>query len=100
MATYEVAYLCARSHVCTMYIHTYVRSFIHAEKNSHRPTLMHERMLTRGLRAYPYPRVYPYPTRTRGSGTGRVRISRVGSGTGRVITGTGIPGFTRADVKF
>src|SRR5688572_33450526 len=54
----------------------------------------------RGLRVYPYPRVSPYPTRTRGSGTGRVRISRVGSGTGRIVTGTGIPGFTRADLKF
>lgn len=39
-------------------------------------------------------------TRTRGSGTGkRVRILRVGAGTGRDITGTGVPGFIRTDVK-
>src|SRR6218665_4222970 len=29
-------------------------------------------MLNRGLRVYPYPRVYNYPTRTRVSGTGKV----------------------------
>src|SRR6218665_3514026 len=52
----------------------------------------------RGLRVYPSPGVSPYPTRTRGSGTGRVGVSRVGSGTGKVITGTGVPGFTRTDV--
>src|SRR6218665_3138267 len=54
---------------------------------------------TRGLRVYPYPGVSPSPTRTRGSGTGGVGASRVGSGTGRVITGTSVPGFTRTDVK-
>ena len=37
-------------------------------------------------------------TRTRESGTGRVGVSRVGSATGKVITGTGVPGFTRTDV--
>src|SRR6218665_344790 len=46
-------------------------------------------MTTRGLQVYPYPRVYPYPTRTRGSG---IRL------TGRVITGTGVPGFTRTRI--
>ena len=50
-------------------------------------------MSTRGLRVYPYPRVYLYPTRTRGLGTGRVGVSRVGSGTGKVITDTGVPVF-------
>jgi len=49
----------------------------------------------RGLRVYPYPRIYPYPTRTRGSGTGRVRSWRVRVGSGRQSTGTGIPDFTR-----
>jgi|SRR6218665_1368717 len=39
-------------------------------------------------------------TRTRGSGTGRVGASRVGSGTAKLITSTGVPGFTRTDVKF
>jgi len=52
----------------------------------------------RGLGVSPYPRVYPSPTRTRGSGTGRVGVSRVGSGTGKEITGTGVPDFTRTDV--
>jgi len=46
---------------------------------------------TRGLRVYPYPRIYPYPTRTRGSGTGRVNILRVRVGSGKQVTGTGIP---------
>jgi len=48
---------------------------------------------TRGVRVYPYPRVYP----TRPVGTGRVWVDvlRVGSGTGTTSTGTGIPGFTR-----
>ena len=57
-------------------------------------------MYDRRLRVNPYPRVYPYPTRTRGPGMGRVGVSRVGSGTSKVITGTGVPGFTRTDVQF
>jgi len=32
-------------------------------------------------------------TRTRGLGTGRVGVSRVGSGTNKMITGTGVPGL-------
>ena len=51
---------------------------------------------SRGVRVYPYPRVYP--TRTRGYGSGRV-ISH-GSGTGTTSTGTGIPGFTRKEHDF
>jgi len=39
----------------------------------------------------PVPAGLPYPTRTRGSGTGRIGVSQVGSGTGKVITGTGYP---------
>jgi len=49
------------------------------------------RVVNRGLRVYPYPRIYPYPTRTRGSGTGRVNILRVRVGSGKQVTGTGIP---------
>src|SRR6218665_1520055 len=45
----------------------------------------------RGLRVYPYPRIYPFSIR--GSGTDRVHFSRVGSGTGMVVAGTGVPGF-------
>ena len=54
----------------------------------------------RGVRVYPYPRVYP--TRPVPAGTGRVRVdfSRVGSGTGTTSTGTGIPGFTRKEHDF
>jgi len=39
-------------------------------------------------------------TRTRSVPAGwvRVGVSRVGSGTGKVITGTGVPSFTRTDV--
>ena len=54
----------------------------------------------RGVRVYPYPRVYP--TRPVPVGTGRVRVDvlRVGSGTGTTSTGTGIPGFTRKKPDF
>jgi len=50
-------------------------------------------VLTRGLRVYPYPRIYPFSIRGYGSGTDRVHFSRVGSGTGMVVAGTGVPGF-------
>ena len=55
---------------------------------------------TRGVRVYPYPRVYP--TRPVPAGTGRVRVDvlRVGSGTGTTSTGTGIPYFTRKKPDF
>ena len=51
------------------------------------------RVRTRGVRVYPYLRVYP--TRPVPAGTGRVRVDvlQVGSGTGTTSTGTGIPGF-------
>jgi len=39
-------------------------------------------------------------TRNRPVPAGRVGISRVGSGTGKVITDTDVPGFTRNDVQF
>ena len=45
---------------------------------------------TTGLRVYPYPCVYPLPD-PYPSGTRRVGVSLVGSGTGRVITGTVYP---------
>jgi len=60
--------------------------------------LKYQLVCSRGVRVYPYPRVYPTrpdPTRTRGYGSGRIDFSRVGSGTGTTCTGTGIPGFTR-----
>src|SRR6218665_3602877 len=50
-------------------------------------------VLIRGLRVYPYPRIYPFSIRGYGSGTDRVHFSRVGSGTGMVVVGTGVPGF-------
>ena len=55
---------------------------------------------SRGVRVYPYPRVYP--TRPVPAGTGRVRVDllRVGSGTGTTSTGTGVPGFTRKKPDF
>ena len=57
-------------------------------------------MLARGVRVYPYPRVYP--TRPVPAGMGRVRVGvvRVGSGTGTKSTGTGIPVFTRKNTIF
>ena len=47
-----------------------------------------------GCVPYPGTRGYtiPYPTRTRVWATDGVRLSRVGTGMGRRITGTGIPG--------
>ena len=39
-------------------------------------------------------------TRTRGYRSGRVDVSRVGSGTGTMSTGTGIPAFTRNEHDF
>ena len=55
---------------------------------------------TRGVRVYPYPRVYP--TRPVPACMGRVRVDvlRVGSGTGTKSTGTGIPVFTRKEHLF
>ena len=54
----------------------------------------------RGVRVYPYPRVYR--TRPVPAGMGRVRVVvlRVGSGTGTKSTGTGIPVFTRKEHHF
>ena len=54
----------------------------------------------RGVRVYPYPRVYP--TRPIPAGMGRVRVDvlRVGSSTGTKSTGTGIPVFTRKEHHF
>ena len=52
----------------------------------------------RGVRVYPYSRVYP--TRPVPAGTGRVDFSRVGSRTGTTSTGTDIPGFTRKEHDF
>jgi len=46
---------------------------------------------SRGVRVYPYPRVYP---RVR-VGYSRCLTGRVGSGTGTTSMGTGTPGFTR-----
>ena len=47
---------------------------------------------SRGLRVYPYPRVYP--TRPVPAGSGRVHAPRVRVGSGRCLTGTGLPVFT------
>ena len=44
----------------------------------------------RGVRVYPYPRVYRYPTRNRGYGSG-TGVLRVGSGTGTKSTGRVYP---------
>jgi len=52
----------------------------------------------RGLRVYPYPRVYPtrpvYPRVRVGSGT----CSTGTGGSGRCLTGTGLPVFTRKKI--
>ena len=53
--------------------------------------MQHFLIATRGMRVYPYPRIYPYPIRTRGSSKGRVNILRVRVGSGKQVTGTGIP---------
>ena len=53
-------------------------------------------VVSRGLRVYPYPQVYP--TRTRGYGSGRVHAPRVRVGSGRCLTGTGLPVFTREKI--
>src|SRR6218665_1521350 len=48
---------------------------------------------TRGLRVYPYPRIYPFSIRGYGSGTDRVHFSRVGAGTGMGVAGGGVRPF-------
>ena len=51
----------------------------------------------RGLQVYPYPRVYPTRPVPAGTGRGvpRVHAPRVRVGSGRCLTGTGLPVFTR-----
>ena len=100
--THKHTHTSIHAHTCA---HTYTDRHIpthgaHTQTHTRTHTHTHTRdshTYTRGPRVYPYSRVYSYSTRTHRSGTGRLGVSRVGSRTGKVITGTGVPGFTRTN---
>ena len=92
---HSFAYLSVQNWLVAGHVPFYVKIW---PKLTH--SLQKRRLPIRGVRVYPYPRVYP--TRPVPAGMGRVWVDvlRVGSGTGTKFTGTGIPVFTRKERHF